>query len=69
MNLANDEAPSAANKQKCTYRDFILYILMNTIFGGTEEERKSNNLMDAEMRERISLIKLSSKDMMDFNHV
>lgn len=69
MNLANDEAPSAANKQKCTYRDFILYILMNTIFGGTEEDKKSNNLMDAEIGERISLIKLNSKDMMDFSHV
>lgn len=69
MNLANDEALSTAHKQKCTYRDFILYILMNTIFGGTEEDKKSNNLMDAEMGERISLIKLNSKDMMDFSHV
>lgn len=69
MNLANDEAPSTANKQKCTYRDFILYILMNTIFGRTEEDKKSNNLMDAEMGERISLIKLNSKGMMDFSHV
>lgn len=69
MNLANDEAPSTANKQKCTYRDFILYILMNGIFGGTEEEKKSENLMDAEMGERASLIKLNSKDMMDFIHM
>lgn len=50
MILANDEAASTANKQKCTYRDFILYILMNSIFRGTEEEEeKNNNLMDAEM--------------------
>lgn len=52
MILANDEAASTANKQKCTYRDFILYILMNSIFRGTEEEEeeeKNNNLMDPEM--------------------
>lgn len=50
MILANDEAASTANKRKCTYRDFILYILMNSIFRGTEEEEeKNNNLMDAEM--------------------
>lgn len=69
MNLANDEAPSAANKQKRTYRDFIFYILMNSIFGGTEEEKKSENLMAAEMGERVNLIKLNCKDMMDFIHM
>lgn len=49
MNLANEEALGAANKQKCTYRDFSLYILTNSIFGKDEEERKSDNLMDTEM--------------------
>lgn len=69
MNLANDETPSAANKQKSTWRDFILHILMNSILGGAEEE-KSNNLMDAEMEERVSLIKLNSKDKLYFfSHV
>lgn len=34
---------------------------MNSILGGAEEE-KSNNLMDAEMEERVSLIKLNSKE-------
>lgn len=68
MNLANDEAPSAANKQKWTYRDFILYILMNSILGGAEEEKKSNNLTDAEMEKRVSLIKLNSKDKLYFFH-
>lgn len=68
MNLADDEAPRPANKQKCTYRDFIPYILMNSIFGWTEEE-KDNNSMDAEMQERVSLIKLNSKDMVDFIHM
>lgn len=70
MILANDEAASTANKQKCTYRDFILYILMNSIFRGTEEEEEKNNhLMDAEMGERISLIKLNLNYMMDFIHM
>lgn len=71
MILANDEAASTANKQKCTYRDFILYILMNSIFRGTEEEEeeRNNNLMDAEMGERVSLIKLNLNDMMDFFHM
>lgn len=68
MNLANDEAPSPANKQKYTYRGFIPYILMKSIFGWTEEG-KDNNSMDAEMEERVSLIKLNSKDMMDFIHM
>lgn len=42
---------------------------MNSILGGAEEE-KSNNLMDAEMEERVSLIKLNSKDKLYFfSHV
>jgi len=49
MNLANEEALGAANKQKCTYRDFTLYVLTNSILGRDEEERKSDNLMDVEM--------------------
>lgn len=70
MILANDEAASTANKQKCTYRDFISYILMNSIFRGTEEEEdKNNNLMDAEMGERVSLIKLNLNYMMGFIHI
>lgn len=65
MNLANDEAPSTANKQKCIYRDFVSLHFNDSIFGETQEE-KSNNLMDAEMEEAVSLIKLNSKSMMDF---
>lgn len=42
---------------------------MNSIFGGTEEEKKSENLMAAEMGERVNLIKLNCKDMMDFIHM
>lgn len=57
MNSANDEAPSTANKKKCTYRDFILYILMNGIFGGNQEEKRSNNLIGAEIGEKVSLNK------------
>lgn len=70
MILANDEAASTANKRKCTYRDFILYILMNSIFRGTEEEEeKNNNLMDAEMGGESQYNKAKFLDMMDFIHM
>jgi len=42
---------------------------MSSIFRGAEKEKKSDNLMDAEIGERVSLIMLNSKDMMDFIHM
>lgn len=43
---------------------------MNSIFRGTEEEEeKNNNLMDIEMGERVSLIKLNLNYMIDFIHM